>query len=315
MSATAVWIGIDVSKAHLDVGVRPGGAHWRSANTDSGCDELVHRVQALVPTLVVLEATGGLERQVTAALGAAGVPLAVVNPRQVRDFAKATGRLAKTDALDAQVLAHFAEAVKPAVHVLPEAATQRLQALLARRRQLVEMLTAEKNRRAVALPCVRAQVQEHITWLEQQIAALDKDLDTAIRDSPVWQAHDRRLQTVPGVGPGLSRTLLASVPELGTLTRQQLAALVGVAPLNRDSGTWRGKRAVWGGRAPVRAVLYMSALSATRCNPTIKAFYQRLVANGKPPKVALTACMHKLLTVLNALLRHQTDWQPPVAAG
>ena len=256
----------------------------------------------------MLEATGGFEVDVAGALAAAGLPTAVVNPRQVRDFARATGLLAKTDQLDAQALAHFAEAVRPEPRPLPDAQAQELSALLLRRRQLVDMLTAEKNRVSLAAARIRPQIQTHIAWLQQQLADLDRDLGQLIRSSPVWRAKDDLLRSVPGVGPVLATTLVASLPELGTLTRQQIAALVGVAPLNRDSGTWRGRRTVWGGRAHVRAVLYMSTLVAVRHNPALRAFYERLRHAGKLPKVALTACMRKLLTILNAMLKHQTRW-------
>jgi transposase len=261
----------------------------------------------------VLEATGGFELPLTGALAAAGLPVVVVNARQVRDFAKATGRLAKTDALDAAVLAQFAEAVRPPPRPLPDAATQALSALLTRRRQLLAMRTAEQNRVATAPPAVRREIQAHLAWLTRRLATLDDDLGRTIRESPVWREKDDLLQSVPGVGPGLARTLLAGLPELGTLTHKQVAALVGVAPLNRDSGTWRGRRMVWGGRAPVRAALYMSALVATRCNPVIRTFYQRLCAAGKAKKVALTACMHKLLTILNAMVKHRTPWRETLA--
>jgi transposase len=237
----------------------------------------------------------------------------MVNPHQVRDFAKATGRLAKTDRLDAQVLAHFAQAVRPVPHSLPDAQTQELTALLTRRRQVVEMLTAEKNRlRATRSEVVRQRVQDHIRWLEQELAGLDRDLDHTIRESPLWCEKDNLLRSVPGVGPVVSVTLLADLPELGTLSHHQIAALVGVAPLNRDSGRFRGKRMVWGGRGRVRAALYMAALSATRYNPIIKAFYHRLCGAGKARKVALTACMRKLLTILNAMLKHRQTWVPDV---
>lgn len=241
-------------------------------------------------------------------MAAAGVPVVVVNPRQVRDFAKATGKLAKTDALDAQVLAHFAEVLRPALRPLPDAQTQALAALLARRRQLVEMLTAEKNRLSSAHTPVRTSLRTHIAWLERELSHTDRDLAHAIRESPVWREQDDLLQSVPGIGPVGTSTLLANLPELGTLTGKQIAALVGVAPLNRDSGTWRGKRTVWGGRAQVRAILYMSALTATRFNPVIRVFYQRLCAAGKAKKVALTACMRKLLIILNAMMKHRTRW-------
>lgn len=235
--------------------------------------------------------------------------MVVVNARQVRDFAKATGQLAKTDAIDAAVLAHFAEAVRPALRPLPDAATQALSALMMRRRQLIEMRTAEQNRLGSAPASVRSRIRAHLTWLTRELAHLDDDLTQTIRESPVWCEKDDLLQSTPAVGPVLARTLLAALPELGTLNRKQIAALVGVAPLNRDSGTLRGRRIVWGGRAHVRAALYMSALVATRYNPVIRAFYQRLCAAGKAKKVALTACMHKLLTILNTMLKHGTRWQ------
>ncbi len=309
MTTTPVFVGIDVSKDRLDVAWRPTAERWAVANEEAGIATLVSRLHASPPALVVLEATGGFEIPLTGALAAAGLPVVVVNPRQVRDFAKATGKLAKTDALDAAVLAQFAEAVRPPRRPLPDAATQALQALLTRRRQLLEMRTAEQNRRGSAPPPVRTRIRAHLTWLSRELAHVEADLGRAIRESPVWRETDDLLQSAPGVGPGLARTLLAGLPELGTLTRKQLAALVGVAPLNRDSGTLRGRRTVWGGRAHVRAALYMSALVATRRNPVIKAFYQRLCGAGKAKKVALTACMHKLLTILNSMVRHRTPWK------
>ena len=308
MTTTPVFVGIDVSKDRLDVALRPPSDRWAGANDEAGIPALVARLQRHRPTLIVLEATGGLGVPLTGALAAAGLPVVVVNPRQVRDFAKATGQLAKTDALDAAILAHFAEVVRPALRPLPDTATQALSALLTRRRQLIEMRTAEQNRLGSALPPVRKGIRTHITWLERRVADLDEDLAQAIRESPLWREKDDLLRSTPAVGPVLSRTLLASLPELGTLTRQQIAALVGVAPLNRDSGTSRGTRRVWGGRAHVRAALYMSALVATRCNPVIRTFYRRLCAAGKAKKVALTACMRKLLTILNAMLKHRTPW-------
>ena len=313
MTDTAVFVGIDVSKEQLDVALRPSGEQWAVTHAERGITTLVRRLRRLTPTLVVLEATGGFELPLTGALAAAGLPVVVVNARQVRDFAKATGRLAKTDALDAAVLAQFAEAVRPPPRPLPDAATQALSALLTRRRQLLAMRTAEQNRVATAPPAVRREIQAHLAWLTRRLATLDDDLGRTIRESPVWREKDDLLQSVPGVGPGLARTLLAGLPELGTLTHKQVAALVGVAPLNRDSGTWRGRRMVWGGRAPVRAALYMSALVATRCNPVIRTFYQRLCAAGKAKTVALTACMHKLLTILNAMVKHRTPWRENLA--
>ena len=303
MTRTQVFVGIDVSKAQLDMALRPEG-RFSASNDEAGFAQILERLKAAPPTLVVLEATGGLEIPITGVLAAAGVPVVVVNPRQVRDFAKATGKLAKTDTLDAQVLAHFAEVLRP----LPDAQTQALAALLARRRQLVEMLTAEKNRLSSAHTPVRKSLRTHIVWLERELSHTDRDLAHAIRESPVWREKDDLLQSVPGIGPVGTSTLLANLPELGTLTGKQIAALVGVAPLNRDSGTWRGKRTVWGGRAQVRAILYMSALTATRFNPVIRVFYQRLCAAGKAKKVALTACMRKLLIILNAMMKHRTRW-------
>jgi transposase len=309
MPESPMFVGIDVAQAELEIALRPSAERWAVANDEAGVATLVARLQALRPVLIVLEATGGLEVLVTSALAASELPVVVVNPRQARDFAKATGQLAKTDALDARALAHFAEAVRPALRPLPDAQTRALSAQLTRRRQLVEMLTAEKNRIARAPGVIRADIQAHITWLEQRLADLDTDIGKAIRATPLWREHDALLQSTPGVGPVLSRTLLADLPELGTLSRQQIAALVGVAPLNRDSGTLQGKRTVWGGRALVRSVLYMGTLVAVRHNPVLTTFYQRLCTAGKAPKVALTACMRKLLTILNAMLKHHTPWR------
>ncbi|MGH7148982.1 MAG: IS110 family transposase [Nitrospiraceae bacterium] len=306
--STPVFVGVDVSKARLDIALRPEG-RFSVPNNEAGWAQVVERLRAVPPTLVVLEATGGLEVPLTGALVAAGLPVVVVNPRHVRDFAKAAGKLAKTDALDAQVLAHFAEVMRPEPRPLPDEQTQTLAAILMRRRQLVEMLTAEKNRLASARKPVRTSLRAHITWLERELAHTDRDLAQAIRESPVWHEKDELLRSVPGVGPVLTATLLANLPELGTLTGKQIAALVGVAPLNRDSGTLRGKRTVWGGRAQVRAVLYMGAIVAARFNPVIRAFYRRLCAAGKAKKVALTACMRKLLIILNAMVKHRTPWR------
>jgi transposase len=305
-----LFIGIDVAKAQLEFACRPSGETGTVPNADEGIRELVTRCQALTPTLMVLEATGGYEAALVAALATAGLPVVVANPRQVRDFAKATGQLAKTDALDAQVLALFAERVRPMPRPLPDAAIQALDALLTRRRQLVEMLTAEGNRLLIARSAVRRDLQQHIRFLERRLREADDDLHTAVKASPAWRVKDDLLQSVPGVGRVVSLTLLAELPELGRLSHKEIAALVGVAPLNRDSGTLRGKRLVYGGRAPVRAVLYMAALVASKCNPVIRAFYLRLRAAGKPAKLALTACMRKLLTILNAIARDGTPWQP-----
>ena len=315
MTPAAVFVGIDVSKDRLDVAVRPSGELWSVPQSPEALAGLVARLVALAPTLIVLEATGGLEAALVAALALAALPLAVVNPRQVRDFAKATGRLAKTDALDAAVLAHFADAVRPTPRVLPDADTQALDALMARRRQLVEMRVAEQNRKASCRnTAVAKTLDAHIRWLGAQLKELDRDLGTWLRSSPVWREKEDLLRSVPGVGAVLSRTLLAELPELGRLSHKEIAALVGVAPLNRDSGTQHGRRQVWGGRAPVRAALYMGALVGVRRNATLRAFYERLRAGGKLPKVALTACMHKLLTILNAMVKHGTPWRDAVAA-
>ena len=306
----------------MDVAVRPTGKRWVLPYDETGIEGLIPQIVDLEPALVLLEATGGLELPLVAALAAAALPVVVVNPRQVRDFAKATGTLAKTDTLDAGVLAHFADAVRPDVRPLKDAETQVLNSLTARRRQVMTMLVSEKNRLgtasgAVSPRAVSPRIEAHIAWLEQELSDLDQGLRQTLRRSPVWREKDDLLRTVPGVGPQLSLTLLAHLPELGTLDRKQIAALVGVAPYNRDSGALRGKRAVWGGRSRVRAVLYMGALVASRHNPAIRDFYQRLLAAGKPKKVALVASMRKLLVTLNAMLKHGYPWrdmtQPVVA--
>jgi transposase len=309
MTEAAVFIGSDISKARLDVALRPTGIPFTVPHDETGIATVVQRWRTLLPAGIVLEATGGLEVLLSGALATAGLPVAGVKPRHVRDFARATGRLAKTDALDAQILAHFAEAVRPACRPLPDASTQQWAALITRRRQLVERLTAEKNRRGSAPRTMRSQSQPPIDGLQQHVAQLDQELTPAVQASPIWREHDELLQSVPGIGPVVTRTLLAEWPELGTLTRRQIAALVGVAPLNRDSGTFRGKRTVWGGRATVRAALSMGALVAARHNRVLKVFYQRLRQAGKAPKVALTACMRKLLTMVNAMLTHRTPWR------
>ncbi len=309
MTNTPVFVGIDVSKAQLDVAMRPEG-RFAVVNDEQGRAQLRERLQAVAPTLVVLEATGGVELPLTSALVLVGLPVVVVNPRQVRDFAKATGQLAKTDAIDAHVLARFAEVIRPELRPLPDEQTQALAALVTRRQQLIEMLTAEKNRLMSARPTIRKNLRAHIVWLERALQQADTDLAEAIRQSPVWREKEALLRSVPGIGPVLTTTLLANLPELGTLTQKQIAALVGVAPLNRDSGTLRGRRTVWGGRARVRTALYMAAIVAARFNPVICAFNQRLLAAGKAKKVALVACMRKLLTIVNAMLKHQTPWNP-----
>ena len=316
MAGEARFVGIDVSKAQLDVAVRPTGKRWTLPYDQTGIEGLIPQIVDLEPALVLLEATGGLELPLVAALAAAALPV-VVNPRQVRDFAKATGTLAKTDTLDAGVLAHFADAVRPEVRPLKDAETQVLNSLTARRRQVMTMLVSEKNRLGSAISAVSPRIEAHIAWLEQELSDLDKGLRQTLRRSPVWREKDDLLRTVPGVGEQLSLTLLAHLPELGTLNRRQIAALVGVAPYNRDSGALRGKRAVWGGRSRVRAVLYMGALVASRHNPAIRDFYQRLLAAGKPKKVALVASMRKLLVILNGMLKHGSSWcdmTQPVAA-
>jgi len=305
-------VGIDVAKAELVVGTRPAAERWTVANDERGVRTLVERLTRDAPALIVLEATGGYELLAVGALVAAGLPVVVVNPRQVRDFARATGQLAKTDRIDADVLALFAERVRPEVRPLKGEAAQELDALLARRRQLLDMLQAEKNRLGQVFGRghvrVKKSLKTHIAYLERELRIADTDLGTMIRQSPVWRERDELLRSVPGVGPVLSRTLLADLPELGRLSRREIAKLVGIAPLSRDSGTLRGRRFIHGGRASVRAVLYMAALVATKRNRVIRAFYQRLVAAGKPKKLALVACMRKLLTILNVMVRTHQRW-------
>jgi transposase len=310
-----VFVGIDVSKETLDVHVLPSGRAWSTPNQEESVCTLAKELAALHPTLIVLEATGGLERRLLAALLAAKLPAVAVNPRQVRDFAKAKGLLAKTDALDARVLALFAEAIRPAVRLAPDQATQELDALLTRRRQVVDMITSEKNRLAADPPSPRVQrdIRNTIKYLEKQLDQEDNDIDAAITNSPAWKEKDDLLRTVPGVGKVLSRTLLGQAPEIGTLNRKQIALLIGVAPLNRDSGKLRGRRCIWGGRAHVRQVLYMATLAAIRFNPTISAFRARLLAAGKLRKVAVVACMRKLLSILNAMLRSNSPWSTEVS--
>jgi transposase len=305
-----VSVGIDVSKSTLDVAVHESGSAWSCANDPSGCTALVAQLKELHPTRIVMEATGGYETLIAASLSAAELPVMVVNPRQVRDFAKATGELAKTDWLDARVLAHFAAAIKPPLRPTKSDAAQHLEALLARRRQIVEMLVAEKNRLAANRDqAVVKDLQAHISWLNRRLKQSDDELQRALQASPAWRERNERLRSVPGVGSVLSLTLVAQLPELGTLNRKQIAKLVGVAPFNCDSGQWRGSRHIWGGRAAVRGPLFMATLSAIRCNPTIRTFYRRLITAGKAPKVAITACMRKLLTILNVMLKTQTSWR------
>ena len=315
-----LFAGVDVSKDRLDVCLRWSEPERHGDDNeeafvvtydDSGIDALVSRLLEPRPELVILGATGGFERAVVGALAAAGLAVVVINPPQVRDFARATGRLAKTDRIDAAILARFAEAVRPAPKPLPDREIRALQAIVARRRQLLGMLAAEDNRLASAPKPVAKRIKVHLRWLEKELSRTERDLEAAIESSPVLGENEALLRSVPGVGPVLARTLLAGVPELGTLTHKRLAALVGVAPLNRDSGTLRGHRSVWGGRADVRAALYMGALVAARRNPVVKKFYERLLAAGKPKKVALVACMRKLLSILNAVLKHRTPWRSP----
>ena len=302
-------VGIDVAKARLDVAERPSDVCWSTGNDAAGIAALVARWTESQPTRIIVEATGGYELALVLALTEASLPVVVINPRQSRAFGKATGQLAKTDVIDALTLAHFGEAVRPAVRPLPDAQTRALSALLARRRQLIDMRTAETNRLGTAERPIEREIQTHLRWLDKRIEAIERQLDKAIKASPMWAAKDDLLQSVPGVGPILSRTLLADVPELGTLNRKKIAALVGVAPFNRDSGTRRGRRCIWGGRASVRAVLYMAVVSASQRNSVISAYHQRLMAAGKPFKVAQVACMRKLLVILNAMVRDGVHWQ------
>jgi transposase len=304
------FVGIDVSKAHLDVHVLPSGESFRVGHDDAGFVTLIARVRPLTPTVVVLEATGGYEVTVAAALVGAGLPVAVINPRQIRDFARATGQLAKTDALDARVIALFAEAVRPIARPLPDDQARALGDLVARRRQLVDMLTAEQNRhRLLRDRGLQRDLEAHITWLDAALGRLEADLTTLIRSTPIWREADELLRSVPGVGPVTSCALIADLPELGHLDRRRIAALAGLAPVARDSGTFRGRRMIVGGRAHVRRSLYMATVAAIKYNPVIRAFFHRLVAAGRPGKVAVIAAMRKLLTILNAMLRDRRPWQ------
>jgi transposase len=308
LEAPDIFIGIDVSKERLDIGTYPSGQCQSVTHDDASIQGLVGQWKELRPRLIVLEATGGFERRISRALVSAELRFTIVNPRHVRNFAKATGQLAKTDRMDALILARYAEAVRPAVRPLPDEATEELKALTARRRQIIEMMVAEKNRLGSAPKAVKKRINSHLRWLEAELAGANKDLDQAIRQSPIWKENEDLLQSAPAIGPTVSRTLIAELPELGKLDRKQIAALVGIAPINRDSGKFKGRRSIWGGRSTVRACLYMAALVASRHNPTIHAFYKRLRTAGKCPKVALVACMRKLLTILNAMIKHRTPW-------
>jgi transposase len=307
-SVREVFIGIDVSKEKLDVAVRPTGEFMSFSNNEDGISCVVDFVKSFFPSLIVLEATGGLETAAVGMLADKGLPVVVINPRQVRDFAKATGKLAKTDTIDAHLIARFGEAVRPELRLLKDQEAQKLTALITRRRQIVEMITAEKNRLNTAPKWTSKDIQTNISWLEKCLKKVDKDLKNLLKKSPVWREKDEILQSTPGVGPVLSMTLLSGLPELGNLNRKEIAALVGVAPLNRDSGLFRGKRMIWGGRANIRSVLYMSATCAMRFNPTIRIFYERLRLAGKLHKVAITACMRKLLVILNTMIKNRTYW-------
>jgi transposase len=309
MNAQDCFIGLDVSKDTLEVAVRPTEERKTFANQEDGLSLMIDFLKPFSPRLIVLEATGGLEKAAVCALAAAGLPVVVVNPRQVRDFAKAKGILAKTDKIDAGVIAQFAEAIRPEVRPLKAEEAQKLDALLSRRQQILQMLTAEKNRLQSAPAWTRKDIQKHITWLQKDLDQFNQDLDQMIKESPIWRAKDEILQSVKGVGPVLSVTLISRLPELGTLKGKKIAALVGVAPLNRDSGKYRGRRTIWGGRAEVRSVLLMATRIAIRFNPVIRAFFERLKKAGKIRKVAETACMRKLLTILNAMLKNNTRWQ------
>lgn len=312
MTKEAVYVGVDVAKNSLDVAVSNSEEVRQFTNDLEGVTNAVQYIAGLKPSGTILEATGHLEMPLAAALQAECLPVAVINPRQVRDFARATGTLAKTDTIDARMLALFGIRVKPEIRLLPDEKTREMRNLLTRRRQLIEMLTAEHNRLFHSGDDVRPGIETHIKWLEEALSNINDDLDRRIRLSPSWFEKDNLLKSVPGVGKVVSSSLLIELPELGRLNRRKIAALVGVAPFNRDSGTMRGRRTVWGGRAKLRAVLYMAALVASRCNPIIAAFYQRLLDAGKAKKVALVACMRKLLTILNAMMRTMTAWQPKI---
>lgn len=305
------FVGIDVAGEHLDLVVLPSGDYRRFANRDDGIQELIEFLKSWSIELAVVEATGKLEIPVSAALTVAHVPVAIVNPRQVRDFAKAAGQIAKTDRIDATVLANFAAAIKPEARPVKDAKARDLEAILARRRQLIGMIVSEKNRLSRAPRPVDKDIQSHINWLEKRLRKMDDDLQIKIKSSPIWRTKDQLFQSVPGVGPNLAQTLIVDLPELGVLSHRAIAKLVGVAPLNCDSGKMRGKRIIWGGRAQVRRALYMATVASTRHNSVIKAYYRRLRDAGKRPKVALIACMHKLLIILSAIAKSGTPWSYP----
>jgi transposase len=306
MEKDKVYVGIDISKDGLDVAIHASDKSWHFSNDNPGINNLRKMLVKLKPALVIFEATGGYELPLYLSLDKAGLPVSPINPRQIRDFAKSTGKLAKTDVLDARVIAHFGYAIQPIPHHLPD--TQELKVAQSRRTQIIEMITMETNRLRGAQQPIKSRIEAHITWLKKELEDADNELRESVLNDPVWREKDALLQSVPGVGPVLSATLIAEMPEMGTLDRRQIAALAGVAPLNRDSGNFHGQRSVWGGRAHVRTVLYMATLVATRRNPLIREFYLRLCAAGKKPKVALTACMRKLLTILNAMLKHHIPW-------
>jgi len=308
MNTPRVVAGIDVSKDWLDVAL--GAESLRVANEAADMSGLVERLKAMNVELVVMEATGGYETQAASAIAGAGLKLAVVNPRQVRDFAKATGQLAKNDRIDAQVIAAFGRAIEPQIVRLPDEQTRELQGLLLRRSQLLGMRVQESNRLGLMQGAMRKQIKSHIAWLDRAIDEVNTDLTARLRNSPAWREKDELLRSMKGIGPITSGTLMTSLPELGQLDRRSIAALVGVAPFNRDSGAFRGRRSIWGGRAHVRHMLYMAATTAIRSNPVIKPFYERLIARGKPHKVAMVACMRKMLTILNAMMRTHTPWTP-----
>ena len=315
MTTAETIIGIDVSKAGLDCWAFPADRAWRIDYTDAALAQLTAELVPLQPARIIVEATGGLETALVAELSAAGLPIVVVNPRRVRDFAKATGRWAKTDRLDAAALAQFGALLRPPVRPLPDPAQRELRSLVARRRQLIAMQTQERNRRQPASSeLVAAQIDDHLTLLGKQVAQLDQDIAAHLQDNTLWQGQAQLLRSIPGVGPVLVATLIAQLPELGLASHKEIAALAGVAPYARDSGQWRSKRAVWGGRRQLRAALYMATLVATRHNPTLRASYARLLAAGKAKKVALTACMRKLLTICNAIIKSNTPWQVPFPA-